>query len=916
MTMDDFGAALASLGLRDVDPGVIDAWTRGQGGGGAMDNDPLLVAISALPEGWLAELVHLAQSCSSHTGFKQALAACGIEDRHLLAFVVAIQTCAKPMALDAFRLHLAHATHFKLYAPVLASFESSAPALCDGCADRATSICADIACALASGLKPCAEDVTALTAALAGLPVADREDSRAAAEHALEELLAVDAPHTIKGLLPCVRAAHTPLLNVAVDALCKALADRVVDDATLSASQALMQHAVISTADRADARAAVARAMCRVALCLPEQPQARYVAFVDRLSRNPKASLRQAALEGASCLWRALDADATDARERMAMVVVNGARDKAAQIRARALGAITAALNAAAPPDVATVGPSSPSHPPPASHLSSLVRAATASPGALSATVASRLASPAVDGLARLILVRCQDSKATVRRAAAVAIGLIVTRLVVDDGVQARSDGLFDAGCQLLEALCRDPSPAVRRAGAQALTLVLGRAVPHADGAAESRVRRLMRSWLSAAVPLAWDTETSVQTAGRQMVRHAFLDALEEAGGAAADMLIDEAAQPSCAAPLRRALAALVKAGAVPPASTAALVRRAASAATAPAADLAWDLLQEVTASAAIAANVDVNAVVAARSERWTGPLGTLANLAQHGLLDAKVAKVLLDEARARLCPEALDAASALRRGLVRAVAAFAEAAGEALAPVLDVAMEAAAAVLARSEASTTGADAPDTVGVSWALLVAGDVAMAAPGRVADAPVRAMQLIAIGSAVERPDAGARAPSAFPGAVQAEAMLALGRVCTGDVSRAKQLVPLFVRELRASPLAAVRNNALFVLADLVKQHAVRAGVRRAAVRSVAAPGVTLHRPHRTRSNPLRFPPLGPAPLSPHAVHCREVLAPARRGHGRPGGSSALPRCRAGVPPRAQRLCQVEALALLLACARRQ
>ncbi|KAF8073170.1 Ncapd3 [Scenedesmus sp. PABB004] len=69
-------------------------------------------------------------------------------------------------------------------------------------------------------------------------------------------------------------------------------------------------------------------------------------------------------------------------------------------------------------------------------------------------------------------------------------------------------------------------------------------------------------------------------------------------------------------------------------------------------------------------------------------------------------------------------------------------------------------------------------------------------------------------------AGGAAPAGgrpVPGAVQAHAWTALGKVCLVDEGLAKKVVPLFVQELGRSPLPVVRNNIMVALSDMLIQY---------------------------------------------------------------------------------------------------
>merc|ERR1712166_364828 len=53
--------------------------------------------------------------------------------------------------------------------------------------------------------------------------------------------------------------------------------------------------------------------------------------------------------------------------------------------------------------------------------------------------------------------------------------------------------------------------------------------------------------------------------------------------------------------------------------------------------------------------------------------------------------------------------------------------------------------------------------------------------------------------------------------RAHAFTSLGKLCVDDVSLARKCITIFLRELKESPAASVRNNVLVVMCDLCRKH---------------------------------------------------------------------------------------------------
>ena len=105
------------------------------------------------------------------------------------------------------------------------------------------------------------------------------------------------------------------------------------------------------------------------------------------------------------------------------------------------------------------------------------------------------------------------------------------------------------------------------------------------------------------------------------------------------------------------------------------------------------------------------------------------------------------------------------------------------------------------------------------ALVISGELALS---RSADgcspstSLVGAVQSLLSPHEVAEPTDG-ETSSAVHGALAAYAIVALGKYSLGSSELAKRLAPVFLHELMASEVCAVRNNALVVLFDLAKAH---------------------------------------------------------------------------------------------------
>ncbi|KAJ1628452.1 non-SMC mitotic condensation complex subunit 1-domain-containing protein [Pavlovales sp. CCMP2436] len=466
-------------------------------------------------------------------------------------------------------------------------------------------------------------------------------------------------------------------------------------------------------------------------------------------------------------------------------------------------------------------------------------------------------ANPANSALRRALASRCRDAKPVVRRLAVGALSALAL---------AAADGAADAeAAQMLSDRCRDTSLAVRKASASALGALFEKAA--AKGTAQAAVA-VGRAWLASVAPLVTDVETTVRESVAQALGSSLIEPIARGPAARAALCwrvlggCDRAASEQ----VRRALGRMALAGAVPKglakALQAALAARGAGTEplTPAARTAAWALLEELAASKAHAKEIKADALVCAWAEPTAGAspspaggggggaaedadalgaLNVLVQLSKLGLLPAGASGALLPRLRALLLGGA--ASPALSRAVAHAYAAANAAvgvpAGQAWAEVIErCEMAICAHVSARGRATADGSDelgctpalssgAQAVEDVLARVFLAGEVGLLCEGQerasdpLPERLVRALEAEAVHAASGRASAAspAAAADAESVALQAQAVVALGKLCGSRAWLAKRLVPMLVTELHESASPAVRNNCLFVLADLLTQY---------------------------------------------------------------------------------------------------
>jgi condensin-2 complex subunit D3 len=411
--------------------------------------------------------------------------------------------------------------------------------------------------------------------------------------------------------------------------------------------------------------------------------------------------------------------------------------------------------------------------------------------------------APVSAELGALLRLRCGDEKGGVRRAALAALEAVAlaTHATCRDDV---------AACA---AACGDALLSVRRAAHGALCRLLA-AQPDAPG--------LAHAWLTAALPLAADTEPSVAERALDALDDMLLAGLVAAGkrgaaasGAAAvgDALLRALADaPAALPPLADAVSALARRGRIKPAALTALQARLRGVSPgARDAAGAWALLAELAEASPAAADAPFLARAWADAVAARAPTATLLRAVAHAAPafapDAAAALAAQLEARVAAFTLPPDEAAAHLRALAPLAARAAGGAGG------DAASAWACRVLRRAcdalEAHLSGGRHAGAAAATAALFAAGATALLAPGAVRGELVTLVQALLAGGA----DAGA------DDALCAHAWAALSKLCLADERLAKRCVPLFVRELSsgARRSAAVRNNLLLGLCDLCAAH---------------------------------------------------------------------------------------------------
>lgn len=931
---------LAEAGLSSASKEAVD--TRLGGGGEEADEIGLLAARLSLD--WVHELCDTLVECGGPACVADVCATEGISERELLALVLALQQRGGAIALAAFRLHVASASHARLHALVLVGFVRACRALNGGSAkgDRRAHRRTD---ANADADEPSAPAPVALVATLRALRDALRSadplpadpalsvaegvcellrsgalgDDRACADDAFDVLgclLPEHAQAVFRALVPmialtldgasstAVSRRASALQNGAVRFACDALAAAGGDDdshgsgAVLDAALALVQHAITSTPDKADFRSAVSTAAGAIAACMPDAYAARYVDFGARLGRVAKQQHRLMACELALDVLGSSALSHVD-RAALADVLLAGARDKSTSVRARAVAAVGALVERSGDDRADADGTCARAlelleacaAERPDARVDDLMVAAVAAAGASSLALspesgahdvrraeraAAAGATSAWPALRRALVRRCRDAKPVVRRAAVSALGALA--------LAADADGAVDGDGEAVESLsarCRDTSLAVRKSAAAALGTLASRAAERCAPVAAA-AECVGSAWLAAVAPLVADGEASVREQSCGALCAGLLAPLAAKGAperAALAWRVLASCDRNTAEHLRCACAALARAPNALPRGLCAALQGAVHARAAPdgepltpaARAAAWAMLEELAASKPHAKDMRAAELVAEWTGRHTGApraaprstddvdaLGSLhvvVQLSRAKLLPRAACEALVPGLRAVLVAE--RPSPQLARAVAHAYAAASAAVGVAPAAAwaevvarCERALCAGARAHARCDGSASdaagggSADAGCTPlsgrGTDETLFLAflaGEVGLLCPPHTAtgedvlpDRLVRALEAEAV---PPRADASARARAGSPAALvdservalQAQAIVALGKLAASRAALGKRLVPMLVSELHESSCAAVRNNCLFVLADLLTHLTVSSAAAR-------------------------------------------------------------------------------------------
>jgi hypothetical protein len=944
--MDFVEERFGCIGLASVRKDVIAE--RCSGGGSTSDELGRLT--SELTAEWVDELSDALLACGGSASTHAVNAACGVGEREMLALVLALQQRSSALSLAAFRLHVVTSPRARLHDLVLVGFVRAMRALnappqgadADGGMPTAAALeCAlrELRDALAAGASLPADPAQTLIEAACEILRSGLLGAERGRQHVFDTLgclLPEHATMVFRALVPMVALTFdgasatavareaTNLQRQAAEFVTHTLAScGAGDEPVLDAAHALVQHAMTAVPDKAEYRAGVSRAATAIVSCMTDDHVGRYFAFVGRLARNGKPQLRTVACDGA------LDALCADSlvhapRERLYGVLLCSTRDKSTTVRARAVGALAALLERCPPGErvllvrALETAAAPPRQQPP--HVDSEEVDAGTDAGSTALVCAPSPAhdapAPAV-ALRALLVTRCRDTKPIVRKLAVSALCALAT-------AEGGADG---ATLEVLGVRCRDTSLAVRKAAALALGALF-------DAAAAGDAAAVGGAWLSSLAALSADVEASV----RELAAGALCGGLFEplalgakSPRAAVAWAVLDASEREGALQLRRVCAQLAKGGGLPKGLGKALQRSVGEGASSDGEPLgvraraaAWGLLEELAASRAHCKEIQVDAIAsqwaqlragaaAAHSAAEVdalGALNTLVQLARHGLLPASASEALVPGLHDELL--ACRASPALCRSIAHAYAAACAAVGkspkQAWARVLaacETALGAHASARGRAEAldgvlgGETPAGALAVGGVLTQVFLVGEIALlcdaaAAAGSsaadvVGESLVRALEAEAVPRGSERVTCAERI------ALQAQAIVSLGKLCGARAALAKRLVPMLVLELHESASPAVRNNCLFVLADLIKQYTVRREPAHARTRARTR-GVG-----RTRS-------LTRCLTRPTDSHARSWTHPLADSLPDPTDSRAVPALR---PPQALVDRHVPALALSMA-----
>ncbi|KAK9803508.1 hypothetical protein WJX73_000161 [Symbiochloris irregularis] len=434
---------------------------------------------------------------------------------------------------------------------------------------------------------------------------------------------------------------------------------------------------------------------------------------------------------------------------------------------------------------------------------------------------------------------RAADDKATVRKA---AVGLLEALLIL----RARgfggstSEAPTQGDLAAFEAACADALVSVRK-GALSAVVRLSREQPH-----EQPVTHL---WVTSVLPMVRDMETSLQEAA--------LEAVHEAIFARAAAIGERKSNPHVMTHLRSLLAQLTKEGGVSCStclgkSCAVFKAKKRLRGKAVAHGLETIISAEESGSAVHMGSWLVLAEVASQepaAASWAFLQEAWVQIKKQGggpheelvlQVIAAAARSFPDSTATVLCADLLQA---LQGFSLTPTAAAARIAALASLTTDDRAMrEWTQGVMSSAEGVLSGAvglvgaegsfsqgagSASDTVSglgserTAAALFAIGELAMLPIVKPGDRLTVLVQALA-SPTLATPGCSQGPGVSTPPHIQAHAWTALGKLCLRSEPLAKKCLPLFVQQLHASTLPAVRNNIVVALADLCKHYTALVG----------------------------------------------------------------------------------------------
>lgn len=266
-------------------------------------------------------------------------------------------------------------------------------------------------------------------------------------------------------------------------------------EAAMDGAYVLVQHVCTRVPERADYRSRAAQNSAAIVRALPRPTQARLLRWLDKYSHQDRVGYRMFALELACALLHSIPAALSDesaddhavlSAAHLGKLILPRVSDKAAVVRARALGAL-ATLVQLAPAEAQNV---------------------------LALCDDAHLPYQGTERTPmRIVRRRTTDERPTVRKAAVLAL---------EAASAVAGYGLQTCNAEMIADRCRDAAVSVRKQAMDTLTNLLQLAAGHAP--------QMLDVWLDAVLPQIVDDDTSVQQACVALVDCVIVSPIETLG--------------------------------------------------------------------------------------------------------------------------------------------------------------------------------------------------------------------------------------------------------------------------------------------------------------------------------------------------------------------------------------------------